>query len=174
MFINVSEYISTPLKSKTYEVPLDMQYYDHQGTKYPFKDQGVLKLTVSNSGNRTILLKGEWQGSLVVPCDRCLKDVIVPFDVVIDREVDFTKIQDDTFDDDSSSYIVDNSIDTDALINHEILIHFPMKILCREDCKGICLKCGKDLNLGECGCDRKVLDPRMAAIQDIFKNFKEV
>ena len=45
---------------------------------------------------------------------------------------------------------------------------------CKEDCKGLCPVCGTNLNEKECGCDRTVADPRMAAIQDIFKNFKEV
>ena len=40
--------------------------------------------------------------------------------------------------------------------------------------EGICPVCGQNLNLGECGCDRESLDPRMSAIRDIFKNFKEV
>ena len=96
----------------------------------------------------------------------------MPFDIEMDEDVDLSpERQEDLADD---SYIEESSINTDALLNHEILIRFPMKILCRDDCKGICLKCGKDLNLGECGCDRRSLDPRMAAIQDIFKNFKEV
>ena len=174
MFINVSEFISTPLKSKVFEVPIEMDHYDHHGVCYPFKEKGILVLTIANSGLRKVRFSGHWKGSMLIPCDRCLKDVVVPFEFDIDRETDFAHIADNTFDDDSGSYIVEHSIDTDALLNNEILIHFPMKTLCREDCKGICLKCGKDLNLGECGCDRTVLDPRMAAIQDIFKNFKEV
>lgn len=94
----------------------------------------------------------------------------MPFCAELDETVDLSpERQEDAADD---SYVEENSINTDALINHEILIRFPMKTLCREDCKGICLKCGKDLNHGECGCDRASLDPRMAAIQDIFKNFK--
>ena len=64
--------------------------------------------------------------------------------------------------------------DTNELAKSEILLHWPMKILCKDDCKGLCSKCGADLNYEECGCDRTVLDPRMAAIQDIFNKFKEV
>ena len=49
-----------------------------------------------------------------------------------------------------------------------------MKVLCKDNCKGICSRCGANLNKGDCGCDTWVPDPRMAAIQDIFKQFKEV
>ena len=60
------------------------------------------------------------------------------------------------------------SLDTDALINNEIIVNWPMKVLCKPDCKGICRVCGKDLNEGDCGCDTFVPDPRMAVIKDIF------
>lgn len=172
MFINISELISTPLKTETYEVPVDMEVYTLNGDDFPFREKSKLLLTVSNCGTRKVHLEGEWHGSLGIPCDRCLKEVLVPMDFHIDETVDLSSERQEEDADDS--YVEESSIDTDALIKHEILIHFPMKTLCRENCKGICLKCGKDLNHGECGCDRASLDPRMAAIQDIFKNFKEV
>ena len=172
MFINISELISTPLKAESFTVPVDMEVYEWQGEHFPFREKGELILNLSNAGVRKVHLEGHWEGSLGIPCDRCLKEVLVPFHVDLDEMIDLSSEQQEDLADDS--YVEENSIDTDALINHEILIRFPMKILCREDCKGICLKCGKDLNHGECGCDRVSLDPRMAAIQDIFKNFKEV
>lgn len=171
MFINISELISTPLKSENFEVPVDMEVYRQSGGEFPFREKESLYLTISNAGARKLHLTGRWKGALTVPCDRCLKEVIVPISFEIDKEIE---ISSESQPDDDESYIEASHIDTDALINHEILIHFPMKVLCSEECRGICLKCGKDLNLGECGCDRSSLDPRMAAIQDIFKNFKEV
>ena len=69
---------------------------------------------------------------------------------------------------DEMSFVTGYELDTDALVGNEILINWPMKVLCHEDCKGICTVCGKDLNDGECGCDTFVPDPRMAVIKDIF------
>ena len=46
----------------------------------------------------------------------------------------------------------------------------PMQNLCRTDCRGLCSKCGHDLNLGDCGCDRRIVDPRLAALADFFKD----
>ena len=48
------------------------------------------------------------------------------------------------------------------------------EVLCREDCKGICNRCGANLNHTECSCDRSSPDPRMSVIQDLFQKFKEV
>ena len=172
MLINISELISTPFKTETFNVPVDMEVYELNGERFPFKEKSELVLTVSNIGNRKVHLEGRWQGALGIPCNRCLKEVAVPFDISMDEDVDLSADRQEEDADDS--YVEESSINTDALINHEILIRFPMKTLCHDDCKGICFKCGEDLNKGECGCDRASLDPRMAAIQDIFKNFKEV
>ncbi len=74
---------------------------------------------------------------------------------------------------DDQNFMDGFSLDVDALVHDEILMNWPAKILCKDDCKGICPVCGQNLNEGECGCDTFVPDPRMAVIQDIFKN-KEV
>ena len=65
-------------------------------------------------------------------------------------------------------------IDVDELICHEIWVNWPMKVLCRPDCRGICSVCGRDLNEGTCTCDTFVPDPRLAAIKDILNADKEV
>ena len=58
-----------------------------------------------------------------------------------------------------------------SLLIQEVLhMYWPTKILCKEDCKGICKKCGKDLNQGACGCDDFVPDVRFANLMDIFNN----
>ena len=49
-----------------------------------------------------------------------------------------------------------------------------MRVLCSDNCKGICNRCGTNLNRGTCDCDNRSLDPRMSVIQDIFKQLKEV
>ena len=93
----------------------------------------------------------------------------------IHKELDLNESDEDRIRElDETSYVEHSSLDVDLMVYNEMLIRFPMKTLCKEDCKGLCLKCGQNLNLGECGCDRQSLDPRMAAIRDIFSNFKEV
>mgnify|MGYP000090033718 CR=1 FL=1 len=73
-----------------------------------------------------------------------------------------------------NDYLIGFNLDIDRLIYGEILVNWPMKVLCRDDCKGICKVCGMNLNKGDCNCQRTELDPRMAAIQDVFNKFKEV
>ena len=59
------------------------------------------------------------------------------------------------------------AIDLRDAIQSEIVMAIPMQPLCSEDCKGLCPKCGNDLNLGECGCQRKTVDPRFAALKNL-------
>ena len=69
--------------------------------------------------------------------------------------------------------ITGTELDVDRMIHNELLVQWPLRVLCREDCKGICSRCGTNLNYNNCDCEKQSLDPRMAAISDIFSKFKE-
>ena len=77
---------------------------------------------------------------------------------------------------DEEEFIVcgDYTLDLDELVAMDILLELPTRILCREDCKGLCNVCGQNLNTGSCNCEDTGLDPRMSVVRDLFKNFKEV
>lgn len=81
-------------------------------------------------------------------CDRCLNE--------FDREYDLTfehiLIRGESLDEDEYVSCPDDTLDVNELAISDLLLVMPTKILCRDDCKGLCPDCGKDLNLGECGC----------------------
>ena len=107
-------------------------------------------------------------------CDRCLEPVLYPFDISFEKEVDMRQSDEERKAElDEQAYIQGFELDTEQLLSEELLIHMPMKILCREDCKGICNRCGANLNQGPCHCKEEPKDPRMAAILDIFKAAQE-
>lgn len=60
-------------------------------------------------------------------------------------------------------------IDITELIRETILLSEPLNHICSPDCRGLCIKCGANLNKTECGCDRHVIDPRLAALQKLLK-----
>ena len=64
-------------------------------------------------------------------------------------------------------------IDLSPAVREQILLSVPASPLCREDCKGLCPKCGKDLNDGDCGCNRIAIDPRWTALKGIQLDKKE-
>ena len=73
-----------------------------------------------------------------------------------------------------SSFVEGDELDVEELVRNELIVQWPIRVLCKDDCKGICSRCGANLNIQTCDCDTTGLDPRMAAIKDIFSKFKEV
>jgi uncharacterized protein len=59
------------------------------------------------------------------------------------------------------------AIDVDEIVKEQILLAVPSRVLCREDCKGICPACGIDRNTGECSCVTDNTDPRWAALKNL-------
>jgi uncharacterized protein len=87
---------------------------------------------------------------LEVDCTRCLTPVRTLLDIRFDVDV-----------------VEGNELDLTHLAREQILLNLPETILCREDCKGICPKCGSDLNAGNCNCSEDEIDPRWAALKDL-------
>ena len=110
----------------------------------------------------------------MIPCARCLEEVRTPIRFDIDKKL--TVREEGLVDEEMEEpdYLIGFELDVDKLVYAEILVNWPMRVLCKDDCKGICKVCGMNLNKGACSCQRTELDPRMAAIQDIFNRFKEV
>lgn len=132
------------------------------------------ELTITNTGNKVLELKGNGEITVDIPCDRCLKSVptVVPFE--IDQKLDMKLTDEERTEDlDESTYLNGMDLDVDQLIYLEVLMNWPLKVLCKKNCKGICSQCGMNLNTGSCNCDDAPKDPRMAAISDIFRKFKE-
>lgn len=175
MLINLSEFLLEKDSVKRIELPIETSSYTVAGTIYEIAEKTPIALVITSLEKNKILLECRAHLILKVPCSRCLEDVLTPFDIEVSKEFDFSETDEDRIKElDETNYITGYNLDLDVLIYNEIIIDFPQKVLCKEDCKGICMKCGKNLNKGDCGCDRTVLDPRMSVIQDIFKNFKEV
>lgn len=63
----------------------------------------------------------------------------------------------------------DYMLDTDALLRDDILLELPSKFLCKDSCKGLCPKCGKNLNEGKCNCPEREPDPRLAALSRLLE-----
>ena len=112
---------------------------------------------------------------LEIPCDRCLEPVRTELFLDFTKDVDLDVADGEQTEElDETNYIDGYALDVEQLLYNEILIGWPTKILCSEDCKGICNVCGQNLNQGTCDCEDTSLDPRMSVIRDVFKNFKEV
>lgn len=100
-------------------------------------------------------------------CDRCAEDVCKDFSFDVKRVV---VQQLENAQDDDDYIIVDNrELDLDELVNEEVSLSLPNKILCSDDCKGLCPKCGVNLNVKKCNC-KKDVDPRMEALLQLLED----
>ncbi len=174
MSINISELLSIPSVSRKYEAEagFDRLTLGH-GLHYDIKEKEPFVLQVAKDG-QNLHVTGNTEVKLVMPCDRCLSDVEITLPVHIDRKAVLKKDPDGEGDDDDEQGFIEGCLlDADQLIRDELVIALPTKVLCREDCKGLCSTCGKNLNLGSCNCEKESRDPRMAAIADIFREFQE-
>ena len=174
MQINVSEILSTSGKTQSFQAEPGFETVPYSGVDYPVDSKESFDLTVSNIGKSKIHIAGETKMNLLIPCDRCLNDVSVEFPIKIDVVIDRTTEDDDEKEWNDILLTEGKMLEVDMLVYDEIAAHFPMKVLCKEDCKGICPVCGCNQNETTCDCDQFVPDPRMSAFRDIFNNFKEV
>ena len=175
MIVDLSKIISNKNKEMTKEVCLEMLSFDAGLGEFPIRSFAPFPLSFANLNHKTLQITGRTDVTIAIPCDRCLEEVSIEFPIVLSKEIDLEKfLSQDIEELGSANYMIGTDLDVDKLIFGEILVSWPMKVLCREDCKGICKRCGINLNLVTCQCLKTEPDPRMAAIQDIFNQFKEV
>ena len=175
MLIPLTELFAREGKAKEYTPELECRQFQIPGYVCQVEDPKSVTLSIQNMGDRKLELKGEAEFSLFIPCDRCLEFVKYPFHLIFERELDLNLTAEDRIAAlEEQPYLQGYNLDVDQLVRDELLLNLPMKVLCAEDCKGICNRCGANLNYETCGCDRSSPDPRMSVIQDIFNQFKEV
>ena len=124
-------------------------------------------------------LRGQIQTELSAPCDRCLKEVAVtaeiPFDLFYtpgdpgaghgsehelhERDLDFAVYEND-------------EINLDELVIEQLELSLPSRVLCREECRGLCSQCGADLNAEQCECKPQI-DPRWQALATLKAEMEE-
>ncbi|MDD3205393.1 MAG: DUF177 domain-containing protein [Lachnospiraceae bacterium] len=173
MLVNLSDVLTSADKTENYKAELEMQTYHCRLGDFPIVRKKPVSLKATNIGSGKAELDVQTQVVLMMSCDRCLKDVEYTFDISFSIEVLAPSIE--TEEPNEDNFMEGYQLNVESLISRELLMNWPMKVLCKTDCKGICKVCGKDLNTGECECDAFVPDPRMAVIKDIFNaNNKEV
>lgn len=155
------------------QVELEMNTINNGVLSYDIVKKEPFELCLTKISQGKFHISASSFVTLRIPCDRCLTPVDTEIYFIIDETVDMAEVS-ESEECEEKDYIDGYNLDVDKLIFDEILLSMPGKILCKEDCKGLCLVCGANLNIAECGCDRSVLDPRMSVFKDILNDFKEV
>lgn len=120
-------------------------------------------------------LNGEIRTKVELECSRCLNklesSLEIPFEAKFVSPENYTELKEKELDSEELevSIIETNEIDLTEFVREQILLAVPAQSFCKEDCKGLCLKCGANKNLIDCKCEEKEIDPRWSAL----KNFKK-
>lgn len=109
-----------------------------------------------------VLVRGELTGTSTGQCRRCLKPVEQSFGV---EGSELYRPPSDVWEEGYA--LKDGTIDLEPMARDLIGLELPTSPLCRPDCRGLCSRCGADLNEGPCGCPSDAVDPRWSALKDL-------
>ncbi len=163
MFINLENVFNNGAEEIRTDFDFDFSSADYDGV-YPFATPVKLRGSIKNETG-IVYLRASAEFRFDGVCDRCAaefsRDMTVPVEHILVSELN---------DEDNDEFILvdDMKLDIEQLVMEDIYLSLPMKTLCKEDCKGICSKCGKNLNEGPCDCKKEV-DPRLQALQDLLQ-----
>ena len=174
MYIELSDILSVTNKELDIPASIEMNRFVSKTDDYEIISKSPFTVHLKNTGKKKLSISFETVVSLNIPCSRCLADVRNDIHIEVNKIIDMNESDHEEIDLDEQSFIEGKELNLEMLIYKEILVNLPMKVLCNENCKGICNRCGANLNIQSCDCDRTELDPRMSRIKDIFNNFKEV
>lgn len=153
-------------ENKREEVKMPFPFDEFQGEK--ILNSPEIELVLINIGKGKALIQGNTLLEFNLSCDRCLKPVKTQVKLDFEREVLAPEMVMDEDTKEDQHFVEEYELNVNTLLLEELQLSWPTKILCKEDCKGICKKCGQNLNEGTCECDDFVPDIRFANLMDIF------
>ena len=117
------------------------------------------------------MMRGEVSTRLFGVCARCARDferdVVFPLEAVL-----VTELASEENEDEWVFRLTDDCADLDDIVTTTFVLNMDTKLLCSPDCKGLCCRCGANLNDGPCGCQPEP-DPRFAVLQQLFHDKKQ-
>ncbi len=163
MEISIKALLSGEKRSVDFSYKLSLE---HSVGGYKLADDATVNGTVKDMGGY-MTLDASCAVGYQTQCARCLKDIKGECVISFTRPIALSLENED----EEEEYLPVNensAVCIDEAIAEELIMSLPSRVLCSEDCKGLCPKCGADKNERECSCVTREIDPRWAAL----KNFK--
>ena len=165
MLLGLAKIIDSPGASIPFSTSVDLSDLRY-GISFPVSEPVVAEGIVRNTAG-VMMMSGSIRTCIHGICDRCAgsfdRDVLIPIDVVL-----VTELADEENEDEWVFPLEGDSADLDDIVRTVFVLNLDSKLLCKEDCQGLCHRCGKNLNDGPCNC-QKELDPRFAALKQLLE-----
>ena len=177
MFLDIRELELHPLEFEEEFPPDVIDLGSEVRQRTPLETAGHAEVVEEHHGKHKIIkdirLRGRLSTGLELQCARCLEPV--PQEIARDFELLYRPLGADAGRDELSvtdaeaeiGYYQGDGILLEDVLREQVLLGLPLKVICREDCRGLCPHCGKNLNQERCSCAVPAEDPRWSALKDI-------
>ncbi len=124
---------------------------------------------------KEVIVSGEVEFFPLLICNRCLAEFNKDLKILVNinyhsfKNLSIAEKVQLKSDELESGFLEGDEIDLSQLVKEQAILNLPMKILCNEDCKGLCPQCGKNLNYGKCKCKREEVDERLKKLEKLLK-----
>ena len=164
MLLGLAQIMDRPGQSVPFSVNVDLRDLQY-GLSYPVTEDVIAEGSVRNTAG-VLVMTGSVKTRIHGTCDRCAGDftqnVEFPIDVVLVKELANEENEDEWV-----FPLVGDAADLEEIVRTVFVLNMDSQLLCKPDCKGLCCRCGKNLNDGPCECEKEP-DPRFAALKQLL------
>ena len=167
--LRVGDALKNPGQEFPFEADAVMPEMEVLGDPVRFENISVTGTVVGTS--ETVSVKAEVRADVESLCARCREQVVRP--IVAEMDAEFSRVPDS---ENPDLYAFEGTnVDLSQAISDALILALPFRFLCKEDCKGLCPKCGANLNAGSCSCPKEDDDSNpFAALRMIVDHNEEV
>ncbi|HET9405615.1 MAG TPA: DUF177 domain-containing protein [Candidatus Sulfotelmatobacter sp.] len=177
MFLHIKDLELHPVEFDEEFAPGGIDLGSEVSQRAPLKTSGRAELVAEHHGKHKVIndirLRGRVATNLEANCARCLdpvrQDVKRDFDLLY-RPLGADAGRDELSVTDAEAeigYYQGEGLLLEDVLREQVLLALPLRVICREDCKGLCPHCGKNLNQDRCSCGAPMQDPRWDALKEI-------
>ena len=161
MRLDLRELIVNPEVRLPFRVELETENLDFASVKEYLTPPVAEGLITNEAG--ILHMRGTITADMLCICDRCGQE----FESVKETEVDAILAEEESEENPELFVLEGTEIDAQEVLATCLILDMETKFLCREDCRGLCSRCGRNLNLGPCGCGKEI-DPRFAVLEHLL------
>ena len=162
MLLDLRELIANPVVRKPFRLELEEDRLDFPAVK-AYLDPPLAEGVITNEAG-ILHLRGTITADMLCICDRCGQE----FESTKETAVDAVLVGEEEDHDNPGIFPLQGTeVDAQDVLTTCFILDMETRFLCREDCKGLCARCGRNLNLGPCGCGKEI-DPRFAVLEQLL------